>query len=249
MRVFALAICALLVQSPAPLPSGSSFDRVFTTDTMRVDYFHTGGPKAGETIALDRVVNDGPWAGSRTQLVDPTDLGPYRFEVRDKATGTLLYSRGFASVYGEWETTSEQKTAHRTFHESLRFPWPKGPVAITLSKRRADNSFSSIWTTEVDPQSRLVDRAPLTHPAGLVWPVFVNGTPADKVDLLVIGEGYTAAEMPKFHRDVKRLLPALFAEEPFKSRRSDFNVRALDLPSAVSGVNRPNAGVFRRTSL
>ena len=69
------------------------------------------------------------------------------------------------------------------------------------------------------------------------------------MDLLVIGEGYTAAEMPKFHRDVKRLLPALFAEEPFKSRRSDFNVRALDLPSAVSGVNRPNAGVFRRTPL
>ena len=27
---------------------------------MRVDYFHTGGPKSGETISLDRVVNDGP---------------------------------------------------------------------------------------------------------------------------------------------------------------------------------------------
>jgi hypothetical protein len=249
MRALAFAICALLIQRPTPEPSGSSFDRGFTTDTMRVDYFHTGGPKAGETISLDRVVNDGPWPGSRTQLVDPTDLGTYRFEVRDKATGTVLYSRGFASVYGEWETTSEQKAAHRTFHESLRFPWPKGPVAITLSKRQADNSFSSIWTTDVDPQSRFVDRARLTRRAGLVWPVFVNGPPADKVDLLVMGEGYTAAEMPKFHRDVKRLLPALFAEEPFKSRRSDFNVRALDLPSAVSGVNRPNAGVFRRTPL
>jgi hypothetical protein len=55
--------------------------------------------------------------------------------------------------------------------------------------------------------------------------------------------------MPKFHRDVRRLLPALFAEEPFKSRRSDFNVRALDLPSATSGVNRPNAGAFRRTPI
>ncbi len=249
MQRVALAIGALLIQSPTPLPSGSSFDRAFTTDTMRVDYFHTGGPKAGETISLDRVVNDGPWAGSRTQLVDPTDLGTYRFEVRDKATGTVLYSRGFASVYGEWETTSEQKAAHRTFHESLRFPWPKGPVAITLSKRQADNGLSSIWTTDVDPQSRFVDRARLTRRAGLVWPVFVNGPPADKVDLLVIGEGYTAAEMAKFHRDVKRLLPALFAEEPFKSRRSDFNVRALDLPSAVSGVNKPNAGLFRRTPL
>jgi len=249
MRIVAFAVGAILIQTPTQVGSGSSFDRQFTGDTMRVDYFHTGGPKAGETISLDRVVNDGPWAGSRTQLVDPTDLGKYRFDVRDKGKGTLLYSRGFASVYGEWEMTSEQKIAHRTFHESLRFPWPTEPVAITLSKRQANNSFSSIWTTDVDPRSRFVDRAPLTRRAGRVWPVFVSGPPADKVDLLVIGEGYTAAEMPKFHRDVRRLLPALFAEEPFKSRRSDFNVRALDLPSADSGVNRPNAGVFRRTPL
>lgn len=80
---------------------------------MRVDYFHTGGPSTSDTISLDRVVNDGPWAGSRTQLVDPTDLGKYRFEVRDKATGVVTYSRGFASVYGEWETTGEQKATHR----------------------------------------------------------------------------------------------------------------------------------------
>ena len=76
-----------------------------------------------------------------------------------------------------------------------------------------------------------------------------SGPPERKVDLLVLGEGYTQAEMAKFHGDAKRLLDALFAQEPFKSRRGDFNVRALDLPSAASGVNRPNAGVFRRTPL
>ena len=91
--------------------------------------------------------------------------------------------------------------------------------------------------------------APIKQHAGRVWPVFVNGPRPEKVDLLVIGEGYTAAEMSKFHADVNRLLPALFAEEPFKSRTADFNVRALDLPSAESGINRPNAGVFRRTPL
>jgi hypothetical protein len=248
MRTVALVICALVLQGPAQVGSGS-FDRTFTGDTMRVDCFHTGGPKSGETIALDRVVNDGPWPGSRTQLVDPTNLGPYRFDVRDRRTGTVLYSRGFASIYGEWETTAEHKTAHRTFHESLRLPWPRQPVAVTVSKRQKDNSFSPLWTTDVDPGSPLVVRAPIKRHSGVVWPVFVNGPPADKVDILVIGEGYTATEMPKFHRDVRRLLPALFAEEPFKSRRANFNVRALDLPSAESGVNRPNAGVFRRTPL
>ena len=109
---------------------------------MRVDYFHTGGPKSGETFALDRVVNDGRWPGSRTQLVDATGLGPYRFEVRDAATGAVLYSRGFASIYGEWETTGEAKKVHRSFHESVRFPWPAAPVRVAIQKRDAANAFA-----------------------------------------------------------------------------------------------------------
>jgi hypothetical protein len=79
--------------------------------------------------------------------------------------------------------------------------------------------------------------------------VFENGAPAEKVDLLVLGDGYTAADMTKFHADVKRLIGKLFAEEPFKSRQTAFNVRAIDLPSAERGIHRPNAGVFRRTPL
>ena len=137
-----LTALALVVVISDSQPT-SSFDASFTGTTMRVDYFHTGGLNSEETISLDRVVNDGEWAGSRTQLLDGTNLGKYLFEVRNKKTGTPLYSRGFASVYGEWETTGEQKSVHRTFHESLRFPWPKAPVTVTLSKRQPDNRFTS----------------------------------------------------------------------------------------------------------
>ena len=217
--------------------------------TMRVDYFHTGGPKSGETIGLDRIVNDGPWAGSRTQLVDATNLGKYRFEVRDAAAKTLLYSRGFASVYGEWETTAEVRRVHRTFHESFRFPWPRRPVRLELQKRQADNRFATIWETEVDPASRFVNPAAPPPARARVRAIQENGPPERKVDLLIVSEGYTEAELPKFHKDAARLLDALFAQEPFRSRRGDFNVRALDLPSPASGINRPNAGAFRRTPI
>jgi hypothetical protein len=243
MRLIPLLVALALVQTPS-----GGYERHFTNDTMRVDIFHTGGPVSGEIVSLDRIVNDGPWPGSRTQLVDDTNLGPYLFEVRDTATKALVYSRGYASVYGEWETTAEAKSAHRTFHESLRFPWPQRPVTVSLRKRQPDTTFGQpLWTTEVDPRSRFVNRARLARADGRVWTVFEHGPPARKVDLLLISEGYTAAEMPKFHADVKRLVEALFREEPFRSRREDFNVRALDLPSAESGVNRPNAAVFRRT--
>ena len=107
-----------------------AFEADFDDRTMRVDYFHTGS-SSEELFGLDRVVSDGAWSGSKTRLVDGTNMGKYLFEVRDLATDRLMYSRGFASIYGEWETTGEAREVHRTFHESLRFPWPLRPVRVT----------------------------------------------------------------------------------------------------------------------
>jgi hypothetical protein len=244
MRFLPTLIALALLQ-----PQSGAYERRFTGDTMRVDVFHTGGPRAGETFALDRVVNDGPWPGSRTQLIDDMNLGPYRFEVRDAASGNIVYSRGYASIYGEWETTAEAKSVHRTFHESLRFPWPRQPVDVAVRKRQADGAFGQpLWTARIDPDSRFVNRADLPASAP-VRALIDNGPPSAKVDLLLVAEGYTADELPKFREDAERLVGALFREEPFRSRRHDFNVRLLELTSAESGVNRPNAGVFRRTPI
>ena len=52
---------------------------------------------------------------------------------------------------------------------------------------------------------------------------------------MLLGEGYTAGEMDKFHADVARLVHTLFETEPFKSRKADFNVWAIDLPAPESG--------------
>jgi IgA Peptidase M64 len=79
--------------------------------------------------------------------------------------------------------------------------------------------------------------------------VVENGPPQDKVDLLLLGDGYAAAEMEKWHADAKRLTAILFSVSPFKERQADFNVWALDTPSDESGVARPSDGVYRRSAL
>jgi hypothetical protein len=243
MRLRHLLVVLLFAALPA---SAATFDELFSDKTMRLDYFHTSTPKGDEIIALDRVVSDGPWPGSRTQLVDMSNLGKYLFEVIDRSTNQVVYSRGFASVYGEWETTGEAKERPGTFHESLRFPWPKKPVQVVLKKRDAQQAFQQVWSTLVDPSSRFVNPADV-KPAGKIWTMFENGPASQKVDLLVIAEGYTEAENAKLHKDVERMVAKLFATEPFKSRKSDFNVRVLELASAKSGVHRPRTHDDRRT--
>ena len=66
-----------------------------------------------------------------------------------------------------------------------------------------------------------------------------------KVDLVVLGDGYDAGAMDKFHADARRLIGAMFEIEPFASRKRDFNVWAVDSPSERQGISRPRAGVFR----
>ena len=98
--------------------------------TLRLDYYHTG-TATSEAFSRDRlVVEPTPWPGNPARAVDDTNLGKYLFEVIDRASNRVVYSRGFASIFGEWEVTGEAKTTTRTFHESLRFPLPSAPVQV-----------------------------------------------------------------------------------------------------------------------
>lgn len=217
-----------------------------TPRTLRLDYVHSGSATE-ERFALDGLVQEGPWPGRLDRALDDTGFGKYWFEVADEATGRPLYSRGFSSIYGEWETTPEAKRRPRAFHESLRFPEPSGPAKIVIRKRGPDNAFRDVWSVTVDPADPAVDRA--GPPSLRVWAVHQGGDPRDKVDLLLMGDGYTAAEMPLWHRDARRLAEMLFAVSPFKERRGDFNVWAVDTPADESGVSRPSEGIYRRSPL
>jgi hypothetical protein len=214
--------------------------------TIRVDYFHTG-TATEERFSLDRVVVEPlEWPGNPARTIDDTDLGKYFFEVSDRASGRVLYSRGFASIYGEWETTPEAKERARTFSESLRFPTPGAPVQIVLKKRDARNVFREIWKVFVDPKDPFVDDAKPTSPGPLLT-LEQHGPPAEKVDFLILGDGYTAAERGKFEKDARRLVDILFTRSPFRERRSDFNVWGLCPPAAESGISRPSTGIHRRS--
>ncbi|MFL6281693.1 MAG: IgA Peptidase M64 [Pyrinomonadaceae bacterium] len=219
-----------------------------TPRTMRLDFYHTGN-STEEVFSLDRVVVEPlPWPGNPRRALDDTNLGKYLFEVRDAGTNRILYSRGFASIYGEWETTDEARTLRRTFQESLRFPAPDSPVQIILKKRDAKNLFREVWTIGVDPKDIFVDRSNTKAPAPVIE-IQRSGDPATKVDFLILGDGYTAAEAAKFERDARRMTEVLFATSPFKERRKDFNVWALCPPAAESGVSRPSTNVYRDSPL
>ena len=217
--------------------------------TMRVDYYHSGNATQ-EHFSLDRVVVEPlNWPGDPAKAIDTTLRGKYWFDVIDEASKKVVFSRGFASMYGEWETTAEAMKMNRTFSESLRFPGVDKPARIVLKKRDAKNAFQEIWTTRVDPKDKFLVKAGALASAGPLIKLHERGDPAAKLDLLILGDGYTAAERGKFERDAKRLLQVFFATSPFKERENDINVWGLVPASTDSGISRPSDGVHKRTPL
>ena len=231
ITVSILLLCAAPAWSAAP-------------GTMRVDYYH-GGNHDTEIFSLDQVVIEPlAWTGNMAQPIDKTHRGKYLFEIIDSATGNITWSRSFSSIYGEWETTSEARRINRSFHESVRFPAPTGNFELVMKKRGAGNKFEEVWRIELDPADVLVHRESAMY-AEHVVAIHESGDPATKVDLLLMGDGYTAEESAEFISRAKELTEILFATYPFSERKDDFNVWAVAPPARESGVSRPSTGTFR----
>ncbi|HUX06997.1 MAG TPA: peptidase M64 N-terminal domain-containing protein, partial [Acidobacteriota bacterium] len=136
----ALIFVMLIAAVPAVGADDVDFDTWFTGETLRVDLFRTGDAE-GDVYSLDEIIVEGPWAGSRTKLIDTLNRGFFLYSVYDNESGKLIYSRGFSSVFGEWLTTDEAKQRKRSIGETARMPRPRKAVDLAVSKRDKHNNF------------------------------------------------------------------------------------------------------------
>jgi hypothetical protein len=254
MRPAARAFAVVLgLASPGPAVSRGAdldaFERRFVDATMRVDYHHIGDAK-DETVTLDTVYKQGNWAGSRVHLTDPFETGRYAVELRDPASGDLLFSRRFDSYFGEYRTTEPaSKGVKRTYHESALVPFPKAKVRF-LVKVRADRDGSdrTLLDAEIDPDADMVNREPLATGV-TVFDLHKGGDPHDRVDVAIVAEGYTEGERAKLQADLDRYTSLLLGHEPFAMLKDRFNVVGVWKPSQESGCDEPSRGVWRATAV
>ncbi|MFI1159086.1 M64 family metallopeptidase [Streptomyces sioyaensis] len=94
------------------------------------------------------------------------------------------------------------------------------------------------------------DRAAIAAGDGDVTPIVSNGPVGSKLDVVFIGDGYTAAQQEDFHADVRAKWAKMTAVEPYASYTGLFNVWAVDAVSHDSGVSGdPTKDVVRDTAL
>jgi hypothetical protein len=238
-------ICALILFSTT-VSGQVSFDKYFNSRVLRFDFVFAGNSKS-TTIYPMGMKEEPFWAGSNTNLIDPFNYGNFKYEVFDEASGQLIYSRGFCSLFQEWQTTSEAKTMSRVFYEVATMPFPRNKIRLVISERKRDGSFNALYNTRIDPEDYFIRKE---KPVNVqISEIFKAGDPVRSVDIAFIAEGYTANEMDKFHHDVKRMADALFTEEPYKEFRNSINIWAVDAVSQDSGTDIPGEGIYVNTAV
>ncbi|MCP2258342.1 IgA Peptidase M64 [Streptoalloteichus tenebrarius] len=83
-----------------------------------------------------------------------------------------------------------------------------------------------------------------------VVPIQHTGPSAERLDLVFVGDGYTEADLPLYHRHVVERWRQLTEVEPFRTLRDHVNVWQVNVLSRQSGVdNDPTPGVARDTAM
>ena len=241
-------ICILFLFIPILLFSQNQirFYDYFLDKTMRIDYFHIGDARE-EFITIDQIYQQGTWAGNPKNLIDQFNNGKYCVKIYDVASNRLIYSRGFATYFGEYTTTGPAiKGIKRTFHETVLIPYPKAKILLLLEKRNRENILQPLFQHQIDP----ADYHIITEKKeSQVYVALKNGDPHHKVDLAWIAEGYTAQEFDKFKKDVDRFVTTLFGIEPYTGLKDRFNIYGLFRPSDSSGVDQPRQGIYANTAV
>jgi hypothetical protein len=243
MRKIALiALCLAAL----PLAAQVKYEDYFTNNTLRFDYNRCGTAKT-EQVSFQQLKQEGKWSGPRTRLIDPAAWGEYRVEVYDQATKKLVYSRGYAGLYSEWQTTEEAKTTNRCFYESVLIPYPKKPVSIQLFSRDRKTKLVKVFEYAVDPASYFISKE--AGPTYKSYMVHDSGDPSVKADVVFLPDGFTADEMDKFRDAVKTFSKGLLDTPPFAAASDRFNCWLVEAPSAESGTDIPGKGVYKNTLL
>ena len=220
------------------------FEHYFLDKTLRLDYFHSGDSE-NDFYSFDELIEEPFWGGSKYNLIDDFDYGNYKFNVRDIKSNLVIYSRTYSTLFKEWQTTEEAKNTSRTFSETVVFPFPQIPVQVEFFGRDENNKFDKKFSYVVDPGNYFIKKERAYEFDS--FDVLINGKPSEKVDIVIIPDGYTVEEMKLFKKDCEKFAGYLFNSSPFKENKDKFNIRGVFAPSKESGTDLPGENIWKNT--
>ena len=223
----------------------AQFDKYFDEKTLRLDYYHCGN-SVTEKYFFDELIQEPFWAGSETNLIDATGYGTHLLEVRTVGSNELIYSKGYCTLFDEWQTTSEARTTDCCYPESVVMPFPREKVAVSILTRDKKGEWEKRFEYQVDPKSYFIKKEREKLP---VFDIVRSGNPNKKVDIVLLPEGYTEDQKELFKADCKKFAEEFLSYSPYSENKDKFNIRGVWAASSQEGPDVPGDNVWNKTRL
>ncbi|MBU0472927.1 MAG: IgA Peptidase M64 [Bacteroidetes bacterium] len=236
--LFILFVCSSLFAQ-------DNFNKNFNDKTLRFDFYHVGNSES-EQIVFDELIEEPIWGGPKINLIDTLNLGAYKVALLN-GENEIIYSKGFSTLFKEWQATREAKELTRAYSGAIIFPYPKRNVTLKLYSRNKENNFEEIYSLNIDPTNYFIRKG--NDEKYETDKIKYSGNPSEKYDIAFIPEGYTADEMDKFISDCNLLTNYLFEYAPFDQLESEFNFWAIKAPSQESICDIPADSIWGNTLL
>jgi len=118
--------------------------------SLRMDVFQCGDADSSHYV-FERFIIEPHFGGSKVNLIDPFNFGTNRVKVVDAQTNTLIYSRGYNTLFREWQTTPEASSMERCYEESVSVPRPIHEAYIILEIRNFNGEFEEVFSKLYEP--------------------------------------------------------------------------------------------------
>jgi len=223
-----------------------NFNDYFFNKTLRFDYLHNGN-STSETINFQQLKDEPYWGGSQKNLIDIFNYGEYMYFVYDSATSKLIFSKGYSTLFGEYQTTTEAKTISKAMYETITFPFPRNTIKLEIKRRNKKQILNTIYETYINPYNYFISKE--KAPDCQIEKIITSGNSTNCFDIVFISEGYTKNQMKKFVDDVKKFSKTLLSVKPFSDNKTKINIWAVEAISQEEGTDIPGSGVWKNTVL
>ncbi|MBR1770292.1 MAG: hypothetical protein IJ748_07545, partial [Bacteroidales bacterium] len=210
----------------------AQWEENFENASLRIDYYHSGRFKV-DYFTIESYEKLPFYAGSHTYLIDNTNNGAYKVALFDRKTHKMIFSKGFSSLFNEWQSSKEAETMCGNYEETVIVPYPKNEVDIVFFSRDSINNWQEVAREKFDE-----DKVRLSeHKKYNIIPLHEVNRPVEKrMDLVFLPIGYTKGEAEKMIEDLKNFTQWMFVCEPYKGREDVINIEAVEYYSNKSGI-------------
>ncbi|MGN1375617.1 MAG: M64 family metallopeptidase [Prevotella sp.] len=223
------------------------FNEYFTERTLRIDYIFSGNTNK-QSISVDKLNVIPGWYGKRQHPAEVPIEGNGQIIVRPHGKQEVIYRNSFSTLFQEWLSYDEAKSITKSFENVFLIPMPKDSVDVTIELYNNRRETVTSLTHIVFPQDILIRH--IGENDVTPYKVLQRAQDTTKcINIAFVAEGYKQGEMPVFINDANEAIEALFAHEPFKATRKNFNIVAVESPSKESGTSIPSKGIWKNTVL